>query len=365
MPVDPDCDTGDCGDEPPDPDPGCCGSTVCEENETCCNETTCVLTSSFQTDSSNCGGCGNVCPAGQTCVNGVCTGGENICPPGYISCGATGGVFILDSDVEWTWVSNDGCPEGCVAFKAEQPTAEEEAAGLTPGDFSYDGICCELEPGCCTHWNCTHLGDGVYQYTAGTPYESSEADCIMPITEFSGDPSIPCNSTPLNMNNNYNTWSAEPCPTECNNVFLLCEGFQVNEPGWQPPPPPYFWILHPNVPNNSCNAGCTSPVIGTACNNYGEGQEEPCYAPGPAPMSYNPASQLALKEEPCSQEECEAHVSTWMAEPIGEPNEEGLYKVKWILLDGCPGACCSDQPTQPEFVKTSTLVDAPCKCGCD
>jgi hypothetical protein len=53
-----------------------------------------------------------------------------------------------------------------------------------------------------------------------------------------------------------------------------------------------------------------------------------------------------------------------MAEASGKPNEEGLYKVKWILLDGCPGACCSDQPTQPEFVKKSTLVDAPCKCGC-
>jgi hypothetical protein len=66
----------------------------------------------------------------------------------------------------------------------------------------------------------------------------------------------------------------------------------------------------------------------------------------------------------CSQEECETHVSTWMAEASGKPNEEGLYKVKWILLDGCPGACCSDQPTQPEFVKKSTLVDAPCKCGC-
>lgn len=215
-----------------------------------------------------------------------CGEGEEItCPPGYESCGATGGTFIVDSDVEWSWVNNNGCPEGCIAFKAEQPTAEEEAAGVAPGDLSYDGICC--------------------------------------IT--------------------------------CNNVFLLCEGFFVNEPGWQPPPPPYTWILEPNAPNNSGNPGCTCP-IGSPCNNYGEVQEEPCY--------YNPANQLAFKEEPCSQEECEAHVSTWMAEPSGEPNEEGLYKVNWVLLDGCPGLCCSDQPTQPEFVKTSIIVDAPCKCGC-
>lgn len=71
-----------------------------------------------------------------------------------------------------------------------------------------------------------------------------------------------------------------------------------------------------------------------------------------------------LMDTPCSQEECEGHTATWMAEPSGEPNEEGLYKVKWILLDGCSGLCCSDQPTQPEFVKTSIIVDAPCKCGC-
>jgi hypothetical protein len=81
-----------------------------------------------------------------------------------------------------------------------------------------------------------------------------------------------------------------------------------------------------------------------------------------AGLSTGPAE---LMDTPCSQEECEAHTATWMAEAYGEPNKEGLYKVKWILLDDCPGACCSDQPTQPEFVKSSTLVDVPCKCGCD
>lgn len=354
----------------------------------------------------------------------ACSGEEDTCPPGYVSCGATGGTFILDSDVEWTWVNNDGCPEGCVAFKSEQPTAEEEAAGVAPGDFSYDGICCELEDigccimtvcncnyasspptctldgpnnvftpsteancdelpfpenfvcddsnesmfsitfteaacregccetytctnsngtyaytlvssnpssancayplppdptpppcdgspestnytyttwsegscteeGCCTHWNCT--GDPL-QYTAVETFTAAESDCIMPITEFSGDPSVPCNNTPRNLNMNYNTWVAGPCA-----------------------------------------GGLSVPSDGP----------------------------VEVMERPCSQEECDAHVSTWMAEPSGEPNEEGLYKVKWILLDGCPGACCSDQPTQPEFVKKSELIDAPCKCGCD
>jgi hypothetical protein len=323
-----DCDA-DCGDEAPDPEPGC------GEDE--------------GSGSSEGGG------------GGSSEGGDDTCPPGYVSCGATGGLFILDSDLEWTWVNDDGCPEGCGAFKEEQPTAEEEAAGYEVGDTSA-GICCEPEPGCCkhyicanndgvwqyvyhedspsdeadctaandsagigtpnspcdadpsnslnnyftwsadpcptgccTHWNCTYNGT-TYQYTAGTPYDSSEANCIMLITEFSGDPSIPCNSTPLNLNNNYNTWSAEPC------------------------------IGGLSVPSDR---------------------------------------PIEVMERPCYQEECETHVSTWMAEPSGEPNEEGLYKVKWILLDDCPGACCSDQPTQPEFVKKSELIDAPCKCGCN
>jgi len=207
--------------------------------------------------------------------------------------------------------------------------------------------------GCCKRYECD--GNDAYVLVSET---ASSANCTYPIA---GVPLTPCADIESPTVGYYNTWTEGACPTECNNVFLICEGFSVNEPGWQPPPPPYAWILNPNTPNNSCNAGCTSPVIGTACNNYGDGQEEPCSPSGGG----GALSWGLITHSPCSQEECEAHVSTWMAEPSGEPNEAGLYKVKWILLDGCPGACCSDQPTQPEFVKTSTLIDAPCKCGCN
>lgn len=45
---------------------------------------TCTDTSS---DPLNCGMCNNACPAGQTCVNGACAGGD-VCPPGdYVVCG--------------------------------------------------------------------------------------------------------------------------------------------------------------------------------------------------------------------------------------------------------------------------------------
>ena len=89
--------------------------------------------------------------------------------------------------------------------------------------------------------------------------------------------------------------------------------------------------------------------------------EETCLSTLGAPLN----KEVVVSDTPCVDGECEEHVATWMAEPIGEPNEDGLYKVKWILLDDCPGACCSDQPDQPELVKTSTLIDAPCKCGCN
>ena len=316
MPVDPDCDTGDCGDEPPDADPGCCGALTCEENETCCNNTTCVLTSSFQTDSNNCGGCDIVCGPGETCVDGACTGG------GPMGCCTTYACTYLEEIEGYGWLLTSRLPAEGACPETFDPTTED--------------------PACCTD----------------VPPESA------------------CITTALR------TWSAEPCPTEAQASYeaqiwdprpcpgdpltgeyspnpwwflsVACpEGYTSSPPDGLPTNPPpcepyYFGMINPSV------VGCCEGIV-----------QRPCTAGGAGAMSYNPSSQLAFKEEPCSQEECEAHFSTWMAEPSGEPIEEGLYKVNCVLLDGCPGACCSDQPTQPEFVKSSTLVDAPCKCGCD
>ena len=325
-PVDPDCDTGDCGDEPPDPDPGCCGPTVCEENETCCNETTCVLTSSFQTDSNNCGGCGNVCPPGYHCEAGTC---------------------VIDG-----------------------------------GDM-----------GCCSHYVCNGTA-----YVLQSRYAAA-TDCT------AGNSSAPCDGGPTNLLNNYYTWSPEPCPDPC--ISANCGASRYKWVYGTVFANPYYsggsWAL-----TSGCNADgvdyvCSpsgsnppGPVLGSCggafaayhawlCREPGQIPGVDCQASGPheisgsgpcfdvdctcgpkiSGMSVPSDKPVEVTESPCSQEECEDHVSTWMAEPSGEANEEGLYKVKWILLDGCPGLCCSDQPAQPEFVKTSTLVDAPCKCGCD
>ena len=219
---------------------------------------------------------------------------------------------------------------------------------------------CGLALGCCIHWNCTLLvytDYNVYEYTPGMPYASSEADCIMPITEFSGDPSIPCNSTPLNMNNNYNTWSPYPCTDGCCRTYTCTENGRIETSSVAATAS----LNCAQSPLGPCidDLGILDPaMIGDAAKYW---FPEPCIG-GLSVPSDRP---VEVTERPCYQEECETQVSTWMAEPSGEPNEEGLYKVKWILLDDCPGACCSDQPTQPEFVKKSELIDAPCKCGCD
>ena len=240
-----DCDCGP--EEPPDPEPGCgpqgcqspnvykylltqpdgpgtcvvCGTTPqCVPPDTENAFDTLELCCDTANDSNE-----QIDPPCPRCVV------EDTCPPGYISCGATGGVFIIDSDIEWSWVSDDGCPEGCVAFKAEQPTAEEEAAGLVVGDLSYDGICCEPEPGL-------------------------------------GGLAVPSNRSVEGMNH------------------------------------------------------------------------------------------------PCSQKECEAHVSTWIGYPVGEEVVDGLYRLEWDLIDDCPGACCTEAPKEPELGNTTIFVNTPCKCNC-
>ena len=216
----------------------------CENDETCCS-TVCILTISFQTDPDNCGGCGITCEPSETCCSGSCI---DVMGSDTSNCGACGracefGEICLNgvckdpcaaNNCSWTWGEEPvtGCCKhySCkrvndvfqYVYDTDSPSDEAACTSIGTPDSPCDGDPSNMlnnyfiwspDPcptGCCTHWNCTNDGT-TYQYTAGTPYESSEANCIMLITEFSGDPSIPCNSTPLNMNNNYNTWSEGPC----------------------------------------------------------------------------------------------------------------------------------------------------------
>jgi hypothetical protein len=66
---------------------------------TCCNGD-CTDPTSFDTDSTNCGGCGVVCPQGESCTQGECrvngpacgAGGSAMCPSGYECYSAKGCV---------------------------------------------------------------------------------------------------------------------------------------------------------------------------------------------------------------------------------------------------------------------------------
>lgn len=339
-----DCEEG----EPPDADPGCCGADTCEENETCCNETTCVLTSTFQTDSSNCGGCDIVCAPEETCVAGSCVGdGTGCC---YTAVCAYNSPSTPGEEYNYEIVSFTSSPEDC------STAVPNECAGVgySPGDRgSYGEALCnegcvggtiyiwspEPCPDPCESANCgARRYKWVYGNVFANPYYSGGSWALVSDCNASGDDYIcsPSNSNPPG-----------PILGSCGGAFAAYHTWLCSEFG--------------EIPGVDCQASGPHEIIGSG----------PCFdvdctcEPSGGGLSVPSDRPVEVTERPCYQEECETQVSTWMAEPSGEPNEEGLYKVKWILLDDCPGACCSDQPTQPEFVKTSTLVDAPCKCGCN
>ena len=71
-----------------------------------------------------------------------------------------------------------------------------------------------------------------------------------------------------------------------------------------------------------------------------------------------------LKPTPCVPEDCAGHVATWVGEPTGKKKSDGYYKVKWTLVDDCPGTCCTEPPKEPTRIKKSIMVETPCKCDC-
>ena len=309
-------------------DSGNCGESNCGPTETCCDGTTCVSTDSFQTDNNRCGDCNTVCPQGYICVDGVCV----------IDCAANSCV--------WTWP--EPICSGC---------GESVFANILPGDPGYPNPAivantregpwvmisdCDGTPSLPGYTCSNFIQEGVQAGFTFGQTSPSGVMCACKAIEGGGAPMSYHAASD-------GSWAlTTPCPQDC-----ACTGEAPTTPG----------TYGGETVSHECASDCDC--------GEGDGPPDPgpdCDTPAPASVTKQPEMMPnlgpSIADGPCSQEECEAHVSTWMAEASGKPNEEGLYKVKWILLDGCPGACCSDQPTQPEFVKKSTLVDAPCKCGC-
>jgi hypothetical protein len=108
-----------------------CGGTSCGPPNTCCNNQ-CVDT---QTDPNNCGTCGNVCSAGATCQNGQCSG----CAGGETMC--SGVCVDTQSDPSNCGSCGNSCPSGVVCQNGQcNGTCEPPCApGLS---------CCVYELGC-------------------------------------------------------------------------------------------------------------------------------------------------------------------------------------------------------------------------
>lgn len=87
--------------------PNCCEITQCSPGWGNCTGYSCAggCNTNFESDSNNCGGCNNVCPAGQSCQSGTCA-----CPAGQTYC--SGACVNLQSDN-----SNCGaCGKACSIF---------------------------------------------------------------------------------------------------------------------------------------------------------------------------------------------------------------------------------------------------------
>jgi hypothetical protein len=117
-----------------------CEPAPCTPNQITCNG----VCTSTQSDANNCGACGNVCPAGDSCTNGACA---TPCPAGLTLC--SGACINLQSDPGNCGMCNSACPSnetcsGGVCAITACPQGESMCNGMcipTSGDLNNCGGC--------------------------------------------------------------------------------------------------------------------------------------------------------------------------------------------------------------------------------
>ena len=244
---------GGCGNVCPDGATCVAGACHCPATDIVCGNT-CVDTSS---DPNNCGTCGTTCPAGASCVSGNCA-----CPNGTTSCGNN--CVDTSSDPNNCGTCGNACPTGstcqagsCVAASQCQsdfdcPAGFHCSSGICVANQCVsDGAACQLgdgSTGVCSHGICVALG-------GCTPGMSQPCTVGLGVCGRTG--TITCQAD--------GTWSScsatpgDPSPEICNGLDDDCDGVIDNvDPG----------LLANDVNNcGACGNVCIAPNGTAGCVN--------------------------------------------------------------------------------------------------
>lgn len=129
-----------------------CGDTECGETEVCCNFE-CVA---LEANADHCGACGNTCGASESCTDGVCACGVDVCGESALCCDAGGTPMCTRPEVDENncgacgYACSDGerCSSGlclCESALGEQGQCQDgEACCSSSGcvDFRTDPLNC-------------------------------------------------------------------------------------------------------------------------------------------------------------------------------------------------------------------------------